>query len=49
MRARKKFGIAIAIRIRMMATTTSSSISENPRTFRLTRHLVRFLGAGMKI
>src|SRR5271165_146478 len=30
MRARSKFGIAIAAMIRMMATTISSSISEKP-------------------
>src|SRR6266496_5722198 len=30
MRARSKFGIAIAAMIRMMATTINNSISENP-------------------
>lgn len=31
MRAQNKFGITIAAIIRMMATTISNSISENPR------------------
>src|SRR5579871_72428 len=35
MRARSKFGIAIAAMIRMMATTISSSISEKPFCFRI--------------
>src|ERR1700731_3472027 len=34
-RARSKFGIAIAAMIRMMATTISSSISEKPFCFRI--------------
>src|ERR1700721_2487448 len=38
-RARKKLGIAIAARIKIMATTTSSSINEKPPAVRLTRHL----------
>src|ERR1700722_1525704 len=38
-RARKKLGIAIAARIKIMATTTSSSINEKPLAVRLTRHL----------
>src|SRR5271156_6345378 len=35
MRARSKFGIAIAAMIRMIATTISSSISEKPFCFRI--------------
>src|SRR5438309_4527877 len=35
MRARSKFGIAIAAIIRMIATTISSSISEKPFCFRI--------------
>src|SRR6202451_4393449 len=35
MRARSKFGIAIAAMIRMMATTISSSISEKPFCLRI--------------
>src|ERR1700729_3763834 len=34
-RARSKFGMAIAAMIRMMATTISSSISEKPFCFRI--------------
>src|ERR1700751_4379612 len=34
MRARSKFGIAIAAMMRMMAITISNSISENPRVRR---------------
>jgi hypothetical protein len=35
MRARSKFGIAIAAMIRMIATTISNSISEKPFCFRI--------------
>src|SRR4029077_7204895 len=35
MRARSKFGIAMAAMIRMIATTISSSISEKPFCFRI--------------
>src|SRR5690242_13246257 len=35
MRARSKFGIAIAAMIRMIATTISNSISENPFCLRI--------------
>src|SRR5712692_3375055 len=35
MRARSKFGIAIAAMIRMIATTISNSISEKPFCFRM--------------
>src|SRR4029077_17669082 len=37
MRARSKFGIAIAAMIRMIATTISSSISEKPFCFRISK------------
>src|SRR5215470_13888136 len=37
MRARSKFGIAIAAMIRMIATTISSSISEKPLCFRISK------------
>src|SRR5215472_15861551 len=36
-RARSKFGIAIAAMIRMIATTISSSISEKPFCFRISK------------
>jgi len=35
MRARSKFGIAIAAMIKMIATTISNSISEKPFCFRI--------------
>src|SRR5271156_776707 len=35
MRARRRFGIAIAAMIRMMATTINNSISEKPLCFRI--------------
>src|SRR5579885_2134715 len=43
MRARSKFGIAIAAMIRMIATTISSSISEKPFCLRIKFSLVSFL------
>src|SRR5438105_3759519 len=39
-RARNKFGIAIAAMIRMIATTISNSISEKPFCFRISFSLV---------
>jgi hypothetical protein len=40
MRARSKFGIAMAAMIRMIATTISNSISEKPFCFRILFSLV---------
>src|ERR1700693_2214085 len=38
-RARIKFGIAMAAMIRMIATTINSSISEKPLCFRMSAHI----------
>ena len=43
MRARIKFGMAIAAMIRMMATTISSSMSEKPSLFPHYREILSFV------
>jgi hypothetical protein len=42
MRARSKFGIAMAAMIRMIATTISNSISEKPSCLRMQEFLLTF-------
>src|ERR1700686_4889816 len=47
MRARSKFGIAIAAMIRMIATTISSSISEKPFCLRILNSFLPFEFRGL--